>query len=82
MLENWCWNKKELKEMSCHYTWAGPDYLEKWCAQHPGMPFPAEDIPDELLDQLIASRNLNRALQLLQQTLSLSTIAPVWAKTF
>lgn len=68
MLENWCWNKSELREMSCHCTRGSPDCLEKWTAQHPGMPLSAEEIPEELLDQLITSRNLNKALALLQQT--------------
>lgn len=68
MLENWCWNKHELKEMSCHYTRVGPEYLHRWRAQYPGATEPAEHIPEELLDQLIGSRNLNKALRLLQQT--------------
>lgn len=68
MLENWCWNKSELKEMSCHYTRVGPDCLQRWRAQHPGTTPPAKQIPEELLDQLIASRNVNKALGLLQQT--------------
>ncbi|KAL2281970.1 hypothetical protein FJTKL_11229 [Diaporthe vaccinii] len=68
MLENWCWNKSELKQMSCHYTKLGPDCFEKWKAQHPGMALHAENIPDELFDQLIGSRDLNKASRLLQQT--------------
>lgn len=68
MLENVCWNKSAFQEMSCHYTRAEPDCLEKWRGQHPGIPLPAEQIPEELLDQLIGSRNFNKALALLQQT--------------
>jgi metallopeptidase MepB len=68
MLENWCWNSSELKGMSCHYTRLGSDSLQRWRAQHPGRSPPAEHIPDELLDQLIATRKLNKALGLLQQT--------------
>ncbi|KAG6362310.1 hypothetical protein INS49_010540 [Diaporthe citri] len=68
MLENWCWNKSELKEMSCHYTGVEPDCIERWKAQHPGISLPAEKIPEELLDQLIGSGDLNKALRLVQQT--------------
>lgn len=68
MLENWCWNKNELKQMSCHYTRVGAGCSERWKVQHPGMPLPAESIPEELLDKLIESRGLNKTLRLLQQT--------------
>lgn len=68
MLENWCWNKSELKQMSCHYTRVEPECLHRWRAQHPRTAEPAEHIPEELLDQLIRSRDLNKALRLLQQT--------------
>lgn len=68
MLENWCWNKSELQEMSCHYTRAEPGCLEKWTGEHKGTPLPDEHIPEELLDQLIGGRNFNKALALLQQT--------------
>jgi metallopeptidase MepB len=68
MLENWCWNNSELKEMSCHYTRLGPEYLHGWKAQHPRTAEPDEQIPEELLDRLIESRNLDKALRLLQQT--------------
>lgn len=67
MLENWCWDKSELKEMSCHYTIAAPEGMPKWRAQHPGTAQPAEHIPEELLDQLIESRNQNKVLFLLKQ---------------
>lgn len=68
MLENWCWNQSDLKEMSCHYARVTPDYLQQWKALHPGTKLPAECIPDELLDRLIGGRHLTKALGLLQQT--------------
>lgn len=69
MLENWCWNRNELREMSCHFTRVDPKFSQTWRAQHPGTALPSEHLPDELLDDLIASRDMNKALALLQQTL-------------
>lgn len=67
MLENWCWLKNELKQMSCHYTKLDHKYLEKWQNEHAGEPCPPEKIPDEMLDSLIESRESNRALWFLKQ---------------
>lgn len=65
MLENWCWMKEELRQMSCHYTTLDPGYLEGWLEKHPGEPTPPQTIPDDLLDSLVAGRNRHRVLQLL-----------------
>lgn len=67
MLENWCWMRDQLKRMSCHFTRSDPKYLEMWQNEHPGKPIPPERIPDELLDGLIQSRNLNRAMWFARQ---------------
>ncbi|KAK1759084.1 hypothetical protein QBC47DRAFT_315112, partial [Echria macrotheca] len=60
-LENFCWLKDELRDMSCHYTKLDPRYLSSWQQKHPGCPEPAEKIPDDMLDNIIAARFLNRA---------------------
>lgn len=67
MLENWTWMSEELKEMSCHYTKLGPEYMERWKAQNPGSPPPPEKIPDELVGRLVKSRSLFRAQYILNQ---------------
>lgn len=67
MLENWTWMSKELKEMSCHYTKLGPEHMDRWKAQNPGSPPPADKIPDESLGRLIRSRTLFRAQYILNQ---------------
>lgn len=67
MLENWCWTKQELRGMSRHYTTMDPSVLEKWKAEHPGAPIPLKQIPDNILDSLIESRNTYRALWFLRQ---------------
>ncbi|KAK7726088.1 hypothetical protein SLS53_009541, partial [Cytospora paraplurivora] len=61
MLENWTWMSEELKEMSCHYTQLGPEYMDRWKVQHPNSPPPGAKIPEEVLERLIGSRGLFRA---------------------
>lgn len=53
--------------MSCHYTSLDPEWLEDWRSHHPGQPIPPTQVPDELLNPLVKSRNHNRALWLLNQ---------------
>lgn len=67
MLENWCWTKQELRGMSRHYTTMDPSILETWKAEHPGASIPPKQIPDDILDNLIESRNTYRALWFLRQ---------------
>jgi metallopeptidase MepB len=67
MLENWCWMKDELRQMSCHYTKAKPECLAEWRRENPGRDDPPEQIPDRLLNPLIKSRAINKALWYLRQ---------------
>ncbi|KAK0383367.1 hypothetical protein NLU13_9280 [Sarocladium strictum] len=53
MLENWCWLPHELKQMSCHYTKLGAETPER--------------IPDAMIESLVRSRSMNRALWFLRQ---------------
>lgn len=57
----------ELKRMSCHYTKLDRKYLDKWQCEHPEEHCPPEKIPGDMLDSLIRSRDLNRALWFLRQ---------------
>jgi metallopeptidase MepB len=59
-LENFCWVKDELRELSCHYSKLSPENLAQWREANPEAPDPQEKIPDEMVDSLIASRSLNQ----------------------
>lgn len=76
MLENWCWTPSQLKSLSHHYSSLSPEYLEAWREQqrelHEGMNSgenekPEEKIPDDLIQNLIKTKNLNGALFNLRQ---------------
>lgn len=67
MLENWCWTKNELRQMSCHYTKVSPEFMAEWHRENPGRDSPPEKLPDELLDPLVKSRSVSRALWFLRQ---------------
>lgn len=67
MLENWCWMKSVLEELSCHYTTLDKNYLADWQKQHPSEPNPPTKIPEGLVENLIKHRYFNRGLYHLYQ---------------
>ncbi|KAJ5943769.1 Peptidase M3A/M3B [Penicillium verrucosum] len=67
MLENWCWMKDVLEELSCHYTTLDENYLADWQKQHPSEPNPPTKIPEGLVENLIKHRYFNRGLYHLYQ---------------
>ncbi|KAI8152334.1 Neurolysin [Colletotrichum sp. SAR 10_70] len=69
MLENWCWMPDELVKMSRHYTRVDPAYAAKWKEDHDDAELPAEKIDEKLVERLVESRRLNRALWFLRQIL-------------
>ncbi|KAJ5508103.1 Peptidase M3A/M3B [Penicillium freii] len=67
MLENWCWMKDVLEELSCHYTTLDENYLADWQKQYPSEPNPPTKIPEGLVENLIKHRYFNRGLYHLYQ---------------
>lgn len=68
MLENWCWTPSQLKSLSKHYSTISPEYYEAWkeaSSDHKGKP--DAQIPDDLIQKLIKTKNLNGALFNLRQ---------------
>lgn len=60
MLENWCWLREELRNMSCHVSTESSETQSDSPARR-------KTIPDDLLDGLIKSRHINRAAWFLRQ---------------
>ena len=68
MLENWCWTPSQLKALSRHYSSLSTEYMETWKeAAGDNAEKPEERIPDELIHNLIKTKNLNGALFNLRQ---------------
>jgi metallopeptidase MepB len=68
MLENWCWTPSQLKSLSKHYSTISPEYDEAWKeASSKNTSKPEEQIPDDLIQKLIKTKNLNGALFNLRQ---------------
>lgn len=72
MLENWCWTPSQLKSLSHHYSSLSSDYLEAWKDQarpssNGNTKAPEEKIPDDLIRNLIKTKNVNGALFNLRQ---------------
>ena len=68
MLENWCWTPSQLKALSKHYSYLSSEYSEAWKEASSGdKSKPEETIPDDLIQKLIKTKNLNGALFNLRQ---------------
>lgn len=68
MLENWCWTPAQLKALSKHYSTISPEYFEAWKdAATEDSAKPSERIPDDLVSNLIKTKNMNGALFNLRQ---------------
>ena len=68
MLENWCWTPSQLKALSKHYSYLSSEYNEAWKEASSGdKSQPEETIPDDLIQKLIKTKNLNGALFNLRQ---------------
>lgn len=68
MLENWCWTPSQLKSLSKHYSSISPEYLKGWQEQQTqGAVQPPEQIPDDVIENLIRTKHVNDALFNLRQ---------------
>ncbi len=68
MLENWCWTPSQLKSLSRHYSSLSDEYLQAWKDASPDRKDkPDEKIPDDLIQKLIKTKNLNSGLFNLRQ---------------
>lgn len=67
MLENWCWTPSQLKSLSRHYSTLSPDYKKAHEEQAGDKAGPEEQIPDELISNLIKTKHVNDALFNLRQ---------------
>jgi metallopeptidase MepB len=62
MLENWCWRAETLKALSNHWSYGSPQCYDTWKKVQIDKGQPLKQISDEMLEKLIASRNVNGAL--------------------
>ncbi|KAL1885977.1 metalloendopeptidase [Paecilomyces lecythidis] len=67
MLENWCWAPSQLKSLSKHYSAISPEYLKEWQEHNNGKSQPPEQIPDDVIENLIRTKHVNDALFNLRQ---------------
>ncbi|KZZ87951.1 metallopeptidase MepB [Ascosphaera apis ARSEF 7405] len=71
MLENWCWTPSQLRSLSHHYSHLSEEYAKEWAKNQTGddnnVSLPPLHIPDDLIQKLIATKNVNGALFNLRQ---------------
>ena len=69
MLENWCWTPSQLKSLSHHYSSLSSEYEQAWkeSQQDKSTTKPDSRLPDELIKNLIRTKNMNGALFNLRQ---------------
>ncbi|OAQ90091.1 thimet oligopeptidase [Purpureocillium lilacinum] len=64
LLEYWCWTPQTLKRLSCHYSHLSSQSEWAW-RQHQSsaeIDLPPRDIPDGLINSLIATKNVNAGI--------------------
>ena len=65
MLENWCWEPAQLKNLSRHYSYTSKEYAAEYTnTTKEKIP---EKIPDGLIEKVIKTRHVNDALFNLRQ---------------
>lgn len=68
MLENWCWIPSQLKALSKHWSYLSPEYYAAWKESAASdVEQPPEQMPDDLINAIIATRHVNDALANLRQ---------------
>lgn len=67
MLENWCWTPSQLKALSRHYSTLSDENSQAWKASNSSQSKPSETLPDDLIEKLLKTKNLNGALFNLRQ---------------
>lgn len=69
LLEYWCWVPECLRRLSCHYSYLSPQCHKHWTTKNAGedAPRPPKEIPDDLVHDLVAAKQLNQGILTLRQ---------------
>lgn len=67
MLENWCWTSSQLKSLSHHYSYLTPEFKAAYEESSKSSSQPPEQMPDDLIKNLISTKHVNAALFNLRQ---------------
>lgn len=67
MLENWCWTPSQLRSLSKHYSTLSPEYKAGWQEAAGTTASAPEQIPDDIIANLIRTKHVNDALFNLRQ---------------
>lgn len=68
LLEYWCWTTEALEQLSCHYSYLSDNHRNLWLNQQDDETArqPPKTIPEELIRDLISTKNLNAGIALMQ----------------
>ncbi len=71
MLENWCWSPLPLKSLSQHYSTLSPEYFQIWREGQGDKDSKPDKLPekitDEMIKNLIRTKQVNNAIFYLRQ---------------
>ncbi|KAF7548791.1 hypothetical protein G7Z17_g6834 [Cylindrodendrum hubeiense] len=67
LLEQWTWTPSVLKKISRHYSSISSEYLALWRKEARDNAEPPRHMPDEMINNLIASNSTNKGLHCLHQ---------------
>jgi metallopeptidase MepB len=70
MFEYFFWTARHIKEVSCHYAYQSPQYMEAWIASRTDIgeqrTLPTRQLPDKLVEDLLELRYSSKPLDLLR----------------
>jgi metallopeptidase MepB len=58
MFENFLWTPEHMANISLHYSYLSPEYLESWQQVNPGVSPPPRHLSEDMIDKMIRAKDI------------------------